>query len=105
MKFYTIKSTNIVFTVKEGSNISDLIEVKDIIKHLRKNSSNRKWLRQLFERSCSYQLALTESNCVDSRIDKVVDIVTVEELKKDDLFSLGYLLKYSCYDSLELDYV
>ena len=71
MKLYTKQSSNLIFTVKEKSDVSDLIEVNNVIDSLKKKSIT--WCDQLEDDD--FNLVFIEDDYLDDRISSHVDIV------------------------------
>ena len=89
MKFYTKKDTNLIFTVKQNSNVSDLIEVKrvDILATLK--GKGLAWVEQLNEDCFSLVLEVAV-DLTDDRIAQFFNIAHDEELSEEcyEVFSV-----------------
>ena len=89
MKYYTKQNTKLLFTVKLGSDVSDLIEIKksNILNALKDKGLS--WVDQLNE-SCFSLVLVPAEGLTDNRIENVFDIAHDDELSSDcsEVFSL-----------------
>ena len=81
MDFYTKESSNLVFTVKSGSDVSDLIKVTDIAKTL--ESKNLEWVEQVKEDKDYCTILVLFENPSDERLYSYIDICHQSELSYD----------------------
>ena len=82
MKFYTKKDSNLIFTVKQDSNVSDLIEVKkeDVLTTLA--AKGLAWVEQLNE-DCFSLVLEAAVDLTDERITNIFNIAHDDELSED----------------------
>jgi len=81
MDFYTKESSNLVFTVKRGSDVRDLIKVTDIAKTL--ESKHLEWVEQVKEDKDYCTILVLFENPSDERLYSYIDICHQSELSYD----------------------